>query len=151
MFKRQSIFTEAEIKSRQEILLEGYNKIIHIEAMTMLDMAQRNYLPAIMAYSSQLAESASRKAQLGIENGVELKVCQDLSQLLTAIDARAAALFRAIDQDCESDSAKRACYYRDSVLPAMQALRAAVDDAEPKVGARYWPYPSYGELLFSVR
>lgn len=151
LFKRQGIFTANEIKSRQEILLEGYAKLLHIEALTMLDMVNRDYLPAIMAYSSRLAEGAIRKSQLSIENDVELKSCQELSQIITAIDARAAALTRALDQDSETDSARRACYYRDTIMPAMQGLRAAVDDAEPKVGTRYWPYPSYGEMLFSVR
>ncbi len=151
LFKRHGIFTESEIKSRQEILLESYVKVVRIEALTMLDMVSRDYLPAILSYSKELAQGACLKAQIGIEAQVELKLCAELSELLVSIDGRKAALERALDADTLGCSAQRAAYYQASVLPLMQALRAAVDDAEPKVDKKRWPYPSYGEILFSVR
>ena len=154
LFERHRIYTAEEARSRYEILLDNYCKILNIEAMTMIDMVRREILPAVSLYSGKVADAALKKKSLGIDacTGYEEKLVGKLSSLTSAIDSRCDALETALYEIKASDDLYRlACGYRDRVFIAMQELRAAVDEAESVTDARAWPFPTYGDLLFGVR
>ena len=154
LFARHRIYTAEEARSRYEILLDNYCKILNIEAMTMIDMVRREILPAVSRYSGKVADAALKKKSLGIDacTGYEEKLVGKLSSLTSAIDSRCDALETALYEIKASDDLYRlACGYRDRVFIAMQELRAAVDEAESVTDARAWPFPTYGDLLFGVR
>ena len=154
LFARHKIYTAEEARSRYEILLDNYCKILNIEAMTMIDMVRREILPAVSLYSGKVADAALKKKSLGIDacTGYEEKLVGKLSSLTSAIDSRCDALETALYEIKASDDLYRlACGYRDRVFIAMQELRAAVDEAESVTDARAWPFPTYGDLLFGVR
>lgn len=154
LFARHRIYTAEEARSRYEILLDNYCKILNIEAMTMIDMVRREILPAVSLYSGKVADAALKKKSLGIDacTGYEEKLVGKLSSLTSAIDSRCDALETALYEIKASDDLYRlACGYRDRVFIAMQELRAAVDEAESVTDARAWPFPTYGDLLFGVR
>ena len=149
----QGVFTEAELRSRYEIQLENYCKSVRIEALTMVDMAHKSILPAISGYGAELTEALSEKKALRpqLACAYESRLVDRLSALADAIDAeseRLAALTERFDQ--LGDIAEESDFIRDEVLPAMEALRAPADEAEGIVSKEWWPYPSYGELLFGV-
>ena len=150
LFERHGIYTAEELISRQEIMLEEYSKVVHIEALTMLDMARRDVLPAMTEYSLELARSAKLKAELGVAEIFEKKTLEKLSGLMTEIDDGAAALEEAVQSTPTESESVRAAYSRDVILARMQALREPADAAELLTGAKHWPYPTYGEMLFSV-
>ena len=150
LFKQHNIFTEAEVHSRQDILLENYVKVITIEALTMLDMVSREILPAVLGFSGKLAKAAGAKVALGITADAEKGLCEKISVLASGIAAAAEALDAAV-KGVPEEGIEAAAYTRKEVFSAMLALRAAVDEVEPMVPAKEWPYPSYGEMLFSVR
>ena len=144
LFERHGVFTRAELKSRQEIYLSNYVKVLNIEALTMLDMVSRDILPGILNYSAKLGSDAQIKNAIGVASRLETQLCERLSLLAQQVQDGAQALRQALDH---SGTARE---YRDKVFPAMQALRQCVDAAEPLVPAKLWPYPNYGSLLFSV-
>ena len=150
LFERHGIYTAEELISRREIMLEEYSKVVHIEALTMLDMARRDVLPAMTEYSLELARSAKLKAELGVAESFEKKTLEKLSGLMTEIDDGAAALEEAVQSTPTESESVRAAYSRDVILARMQALREPADAAELLTGAKHWPYPTYGEMLFSV-
>ncbi|MGN0802107.1 MAG: glutamine synthetase III [Candidatus Faecivicinus sp.] len=150
LFERHGIYTEAELHSRQEIMLEEYSKEIHIEALTMLDMVRRDILPALTEFTRRLGEGAQVKKALGVAADYEAQTLQKLSGLMTEIFNGAEALDEA-ERNAPMDARiHRAVYSRDVILSRMRALREPVDAAELIVGAKDWPYPTYSELLFSV-
>ena len=152
LFARYGIFRESEIRSRQDILTENYIKVIRIEALTMRDMVSRDILPAIMRYTATLSEGALRKAQLGIGESPEKEIAAKLSSLAKAIDEDNRLLGERLQAlPAEASLTERMVYCRHEIFSAMQALRAAVDEAEPLVASDVWPYPTYGQLLFGVR
>ena len=152
LFSHHGVFTEIELKSRQEILLENYVKVLHIEALTMLDMAGRDILPAILKYTARLADGVETKTALGIPCEADKAVAVKLGGLSTDILKGKEALEAAVAEADKIECPKaRAMAYREKVFAAMETLRASVDAAEPLVDARVWPYPSYGEMLFSVK
>jgi len=151
LFKQHNIFTEAELHSRQDIQLENYVKVISIEALTMLDMVSREILPAVLDFSGKLAQDAGAKAALAIPADAEKALCGKLSNLASGILAAAESLDAAVKGLPEGDPKEAATYARERIFSGMGALRAVVDEAEPLVPAKDWPYPSYGEMLFSVR
>ncbi|HIU34945.1 MAG TPA: glutamine synthetase III [Candidatus Pullichristensenella excrementigallinarum] len=151
LFERMGIFTAQEVRSREDIMLENYVKVIHIEALTMLDMVRRDILPAVVKFTSGLGESALRKKELGVKGEYEKKMVGNLSALTDSIASLADALDQAVIDAPEGKGAlPLAQYYRDSVFPAMQELRCVVDETELLVAKDVWPYPSYGQMLFSV-
>lgn len=150
LFKQHNIFTEAEVHSRQDILLENYVKVVTIEALTMLDMVSREILPAVLGFSGKLAKSAGAKVALGITADAEKGLCGKISALASGIAAAAEALDAAV-KGVPEEGIEAAAYTRKEVFSAMLALRAVVDAVEPMMPAKEWPYPSYGEMLFSVR
>ena len=150
LFRQHNIFTEAEVHSRQDILLENYVKVVTIEALTMLDMVSREILPAVLGFSGKLAKSAGAKVALGITADAEKGLCGKISALASGIAAAAEALDVAV-KGVPEEGIEAAAYTRKEVFSAMLALRAVVDAVEPMMPAKEWPYPSYGEMLFSVR
>jgi glutamine synthetase len=151
MLKSHGIYTEMEVRSRYEILLENYVGIVTIEAATMLDMAQRDILPAVSAYSSELCERALGKAKAGIENGYEKQTSSELSKLETEIMNGITELRKAADHAAQAqDVTEHSMRIRDKVIPAMKALRCASDKAETLMDNRRWPLPTYAQLMFGV-
>ncbi len=148
------VMSEAEILSRHEIQLENYCKTIRIEALTMVDMARKEILPAVEAFTSDLASSiASKKAaDPAMLCNYERKLLRKLSSLLDLMDDKVDTLEDAmIHMDSSSGIAAESEAIRDTILPKMCELRAACDEAETLTAERYWPFPTYGDLLFGVR
>ena len=145
------VMSEAELRSRYEITLDNYCKTVHIEARTMVDMARRQILPAVEAYTAQLASAvAAKQAVVPSSGGCEIRQIEALSdlteQISDAVDALASSLavYRGIE-----DITEAADLIRDQVLPRMAALRAPCDEAETYMPSDRWPFPTYGDLLFS--
>ena len=147
------VLTKVEMYSRYEVELEHYSKIINIEALTMLEMARKQLLPAVNSYMSELANTAASK--LAVSENISVR---SETKTLTKLSADADAMSDAVDtlQDAVDASkalpteAEKAVAFHDNVLPAMDALRAAADDAETICGEDYWPLPSYSKMLYYV-
>ena len=153
MLISQGVFSMAELRSRYEITLENYCKTVTIEANTMIEMVRREILPAIEAYVGSVAETAAQKksAVPDLECRSEKKVITKLSVLSDLIDKNAEALEASMAKLLtESDTSVSAFAVRDDILPKMAQLRAVADEAETLTAKSYWPFPGYGELLFSV-
>ena len=154
LFTRHKVYTETEMHARYEIKLDSYCKVMRIEALTMLDMLWKDILPAVSACTGELAKAANAKKALSAAMDVsyETQVASELSALAASAAIHGRALEAAMEGLREQhDTMAAARYYRDRVFPAMQSLRAVVDAMELRCGAKYWPYPSYGEILFSVK
>ncbi|HZK38823.1 MAG TPA: glutamine synthetase III [Clostridia bacterium] len=153
LFSKHKVFTKAEVESRCKLLLENYTKVLTIEAQTMLSMVKRDILPAAVAYSSELAESALRKKAVSnaISTEYETTLAAKLSQLCEClyndILALEAALLKADDY---TNAEKCAKYFSSVVLAKMCLVRQVTDELETLVAAKYWPYPIYSDILFSV-
>ena len=150
---RHKIFTETEMHSRCEIPLENYCKTLNIEALTMLDMARKDIYPAVSAYVKDLADTALAKKSLSaaISTQLEETLIRKLSALSSSFYDKTEALEAAVGAagDC-GDTLTQAHFYHDKVFAAMQEMRAVADEIETLVGEKYWPYPTYGRLLFGV-
>ena len=152
LFARHRVYTEIELAARYKMKLDTYCKVLRIEALTMLDMTRQDILPAVSAFSKELCDTASVKNGLGIEAVYETETAARLSKLITAVSSEVAALDKASTEAEElTDNYTKACVYRDRVLRSMNALRESVDELEMLTAKKYWPYPSYGDLLFSVK
>ena len=153
LFTKHKVFSEKELRARCDIMLENYSKVVHIEGLTMVEMARRDILPAVLAYVKELAETAAAKKAVlpGASAEVESALVERLSALAACLVRRTDALESALMgvKSCESPAVE-AQYTRNHVFTAMQELRAAADEMETLTAAKYWPYPTYGELLFSV-
>ncbi len=153
LFTKHKIYTPVEIHSRYEIQLENYAKIINIEALTALDMAKKDIVPAVSAYIRELAETANliKSVDSEICTCAETELLKKLANLLACFMKKIDALDKAVvgAKDIEG-VAETAMYYKESVLAAMQELRAVADEMESNMSAKLWPYPSYGKMLFSV-
>ena len=151
LFERHGVFTASELKSRQEIMLENYVKILNIEALTMLDMVSRDILPGILNYSAKLAGDAKIKQDIGVDENLEKALCARISKIAAGVEAGHHLLAKNLQKaDAETTPEAKAAYFREKIFTAMQSLREAVDSAEPLVPTKLWPYPNYGNLLFSV-
>ena len=151
LFEHHGIFTEVESLARYRIKLDEYSKIINIEALTMIDMAKRSIAPAVSAYCSDLAAAALSKKELGISVKAEKEVLEKISDHSCVLNDKIAALESAVLEADEFKSAEQAKYFRDSVIPAMNELRLVADELETMTAEEYWPFPSYGEMLFSIK
>ena len=153
MLTAHKVFTEAELKSRCEITLENYCKTVVIEANTMVDMARKQIIPAVEAYAAELAGTAAAKKALlpGAACAYESRLVEKLSGLSDQMDQKAGTLEAAVRSLHGLEIPAESCAIRDTVLPAMNELRAVADEAESVTAKRFWPFPTYGELLFSVR
>ncbi len=150
LFTSHKVYTETEMRARYEIILESYVKIINIEALAMIDMVGKDILPAVSRYSKSLAETAAIKNSLGAENVYETETLGKISALTTAAYRSLTKLEENAAASPVSDSEKTALYYKDNILAVMNELRDSIDKLESMVDAKFWPYPSYGELLFSI-
>ena len=154
LFVKNKICSADEIRARYEIELESYSKQINIEALTMIDMAKKNILPAVTSYVRDLTDTALAKKALSdaIPTSVEEDLITSLSNKLVCFSKKTAELEEAVIKasDYSDDNLKYAKYYREVVFALMQELRAVGDAMETETASEYWPYPSYGELLFGV-
>ena len=154
LFTKHKIYTEVEMQSRQDIILETYAKTINIEALTASDMVKRDILPAVSSYVAELASGVATKKAISddIPCEAELDIIKRLSGLQDCAYTKLAALDNAIIgvKEVGEDPIEVATYYKDSVITAMTELRAVVDEMETLVSSDYWPYPSYGDLMFRV-
>ena len=154
LFMRHKVYSETEIRARYEIKLDNYCKVLHIEASTMLDMVWKDILPAASAYSKSLVDTALSKKALSeqIDRSFEEENSAKLSSLTALAVVKARALEDALlEIKTLGDSLEQARFYKDKVFAAMNELRIVIDEMETHTAASYWPYPSYGELLFSVK
>ena len=154
LFTKHGVYTETELRSRCEILLENYSKVIRIEALTMLEMARRDIMPAVSKYLADISAAAT-----AIKNVVATADCtmqeesiNEISALLAKIYTATNALQKAVDEAAphEENVQGAAIYYCNEVLPKMRELRAVVDQTETLVGSEYWPMPTYADLLFKI-
>jgi len=153
LFISHKVYSETEMRARYEILSENYCKIINIEALTMIDMAKKDILPAVSKYSHELSDTVIAKAACGdIESGYEKELLAKVSKLNTAAYKKTEKLEQAVLKAKEiSETQELSMYYKDAVFAAMSELRITVDELETMVPADIWPYPSYGDMLFSVK
>ena len=147
LVERHGIFTETELRARYAIHLEAYNKIVAIEARTMVDMALHQILPAAMHYTRDLSSGANTKKALGISCRAELVLIQQLSQHTDSLYDCIELLRHSLSQ-VPKDAKAAAMYYHDTVIPGMNAMRSEADILETLTDKAYWPYPTYSDLLF---
>lgn len=152
-FTKHGVLTEEEMHSRCEILLENYSKVVHIEALTMLEIAKKSILPAVSAYVKELAETVCVKRQISAtinchsEESLAIQLSDFCADFLDKIDSLEDKLAKAHEIAEEQAVAE---HYKSVIIPAMAELRKVADAMEEEVGEKYWPFPTYGELLFSV-
>lgn len=153
LFAKHKIFTEKEVHSRYEILIENYNKTLNIEALTMIDMTKKDIIPAVEKYISNIADTGNRKKKLSDKLSVEfeIKMVEKLSALLLSLFNKVEKLEQdLLDTKKFKNLTETACYYRSDVFGTMQELRAISDELETLTDAKFWPMPTYAEILFSV-
>ena len=151
LFSSFGVMSETEMRSREEILFENYAKVVNIEALTMLQMAMRDYIPAIESYLSELSLAASRK--FSVCPSIDLTLETDLVTRLSDLNGRIYALASRLKSAEEAasrlpDGPVRADRYASEILPMMADLRSAVDEAETLTAANHWPFPTYGDMMF---
>ncbi len=151
VFEKFKIYTRAEIASRTEILLDNYNKVINIEALTMLDMANKQILPAAIKYTKELCDTVIAKKAIGIEGGAEEKLVRRLSDITNSLDEAISVLNqKIIDSKNCNGSQELSMFCKNEILPSMQSLRALADELETIIPDTLWPFPTYLELLFMI-
>ena len=151
LFEKFGIFNRVELESREEIIYETYAKTINIEALTMIDMAGRQYIPAVIRYTKSLADTVIAVREAGADASVQTELLGEVSEKLAAAKTALKRLEKLTAQAAAIKGAKKqAFFYKDSVKEAMDALRAPVDALEMIVDKKIWPVPSYGELTFEV-
>ena len=154
MLTSHKVYTAAELEARCEILMENYCKVVRIEALTMVDMVQKDILPAVEAYSAAVSGAAATKLALDTDApcNYEKKLVKKLSALADQMDDKAEKLSLAMVKLKMVDGIEEeAATIRDEILPRMNELRVAADEAETVTAAKYWPFPTYGELLFGLK
>jgi len=144
---RHGIFTENEFRARQEIYLESYCKIMHIEALTTVDIAMRQILPAVSRYCGDLCQRVERKVQLGISHGSELDLIKRLSDGIDGLYNSCEALKKAISE-VPADCHPGADFYHKHIVPGMSKVRSLADGLELITDKAYWPFPTYADILF---
>ncbi len=153
MLTSTGIFTEKEIHSRYEIHLEEYSKLINIEALTMLEMAKKEIIPACISYTDSVLDTLAKKKASGLSMATEREesLAVRLSNLTECLIGKADELEEALvaAKDIE-DLYENAKAYREKVFASMQNLRAVADELETIVSSKYWPFPTYTELLFNI-
>lgn len=154
LFTTHKVLSETEMHSRYEINMENYCKVLNIEATTMADMVRKDILPAVSSYGAALAENAMAKK--GLTGKADCSYEEELTEKISGLTGKLYREVKALEQAEEeakaiSDAGAQAMDYKDKVLPAMADLRKTADALETMTAAEYWPYPSYGDILFSVR
>ena len=152
LYEQFGVFTRAELESRAEIEYENYSKVINIEAKTMIDMASKQIIPAVIKYTTQLAGSlgAVKNACPEADVSVQTELLVETSALLSDMKVALASLEEDLENCSRLESAEQAHAYHEKVVPAMDALRAPADRLEMIVDKDLWPFPSYGDLIFEV-
>ncbi len=153
VFTKHGIFTETELQSRYDILTEEYSKTISIEALTLSEMVKREIIPSILDYTGELANIANSKKAVckNAPATVEAALITNLSEIATELYNKIALLDSTVTQaNAIEDTTLRANRFKDSIVPALQIIRDYIDEAETMVAADFWPYPTYGELLFNI-
>ena len=153
LFTKHKIFTEKEMESRYEILLETYSKVINIEGLTMVDMAKKQILPAVNSYIGDLASTAKKKLSVteGLSCRMEKALLEKLSVLEDSAYDKANKLAALLEEGGKiSNGLAQATFYKDQILPAMEALRSDCDTLEVDTAESSWPFPQYGDLLFHI-
>ena len=153
LFTKHHVFSESELYSRYEILMENYCKTIHIEALTMIDIVKKFIIPSVLSYQGEIAGIANSKKQLNptLQCELEEKLLHDLSRLGNYLYAKLDTLETSVlNAKNHSDLLESSKYYRESIFINMQHLRGVVDELETLIGKDHWALPTYGELLFSV-
>lgn len=153
LFSKYGIFTKSELESRKEIVLESYNKTVNIEAMTMLDMVRAQIIPAVSSYSGAYTSNAMQRKALcpALDTSCDEDFTRRLNGLLSSLYSKMDELEASIAAASASkESLEKGRFYSTKVIPCMQSLRTVADEAESLVASSYWPYPTYGELLFST-
>ena len=152
LFTKNKVFSEIELKARCEILLENYSKVINIEALTMIDMAEKLYMPSVSNFTKELAETIKLKREFSLDDTYEKEIATKLSCLNAEAFEKTKEL-KAKTQKVRAmtDIEKQSKSYESDVLALMNELRAVVDQMEPIMPKEKWPVPSYGDLLFGVR
>ncbi len=152
LFTKHNIFSEIEVISRTDILLEEYSKTVNIEAVTMLHIASKEIIPAVVDYVTDICQSASLKMSINpnmacaCEQGLISEISAKQDELFFAVNA----LKKALSEVPRDEASVTATYYKEVIIPAMAAVRKPADELELLVGRDYWPFPTYGDLLFSV-
>ena len=153
MLTAHKVFTTAELESRCEIMLDNYNKTVNIEALTMVDMARKEILPAMEKYSYYLAKSIKNKKEISVTaSKYETSTLDKLTKLIDSVDEETDKLDKKIvELGNISDVVEFSKAVKDELLPQMAKLRLSADEAETLTAEEYWPFPTYGKLLFGVR
>ncbi|MCQ5201105.1 glutamine synthetase III [Mordavella massiliensis] len=151
LFEKFHVFTRAELESRAEIKYENYAKAINIEARTMIDMASKQIIPAIIKYTRSLADTVNSVREAGVDPQVQADLLKEITVLLGQTKEALDVLKKVTEEAAAMEEGEsQARYYYDSVFPAMEELRRPVDELEMIVDKEAWPMPSYGDLLFEV-
>ena len=150
LFARQGVFTEKELRARADVSYELYAKTINIEALTMIDMAGKDIVPAVVRYTGELARAAREVESLGVDASVQKELLTRVNVLLRQAGDALADLRVKQEKAAALTGAEQARYAHDVICPAMEVLRAPVDHLEMIVDGRLWPMPTYGDLLFNV-
>lgn len=151
MFEKFRVFTRAELESRAEIKFESYSKAINIEARTMIDMASKQFVPAVVKYTKSLADTVIAVKEAGADPAVQFDMLKEVTELLSEMKKALERLKTAENQAITmKEGEEQARFYHFEVIPAMEALRAPVDKLEMIVDKEAWPMPSYGDLIFEV-
>ncbi len=151
LFEKFHIFTKTELESREEIIYETYAKTINIEALTMIDMAGKQIVPAAVKYSKSLADTVNAVKTAGVDASVQVELLKEVSGKLTQIQTALEALKKAEKEAAAIEDAKQqAFFYKDTVKEIMAQLRQPADELEMIVDKEMWPFPTYGELMFEV-
>ena len=154
LFTKHGIYTAEEVHSRCEILLDNYCKVLHIEALTMLEMSKKEIIPAVSRYLKEMSATAA-----SIKSVVPDADCSMQESIITKVAALSGSLYKKTEalnaavlatRDHEENIEDRAQYYKNNIFPGMQELRAVADELETLVGEEYWPFPTYGDLLFKI-
>ena len=153
LFIDHGVMSEVEINSREEIYFENYSKIVNIEALTMIEMASREIIPAVNAYVAEVSDQAT--AKLSFMPDVDVSFEKSVISTLSQLNAKAYAALNALKAEesaaaAITDAVERAEAYCERVIPAMEELRSYVDAMEPLTASEYWPMPNYGDLMFRV-
>ena len=153
MFVKHGIYTKEEMVARSEIHIENYSAVISIEANTMIEMTRRQIIPAVVKYAKFLSETlvSLKDTGLAVDVTLEAGLLKDVSAASAALRTALSKLEKAMEKSAEVKGAwERAVYYRDKILPAMEALRAPAATLEVLLGKDFWPMPTYTDLMFGI-
>ena len=152
LFEKHGIFSALEVESRTDILLENYTKVLNIEALTMIDMMTKDIMPAVTTYIKELSDTANSAKAVGIDAKTQITIAKKLSDLCTAGYKNLETLKTKVHKaESISNLQDKAMFYRTDVLTAMDALRKTADEMEVNTAEKYWPMPTYGDILFSIK